>query len=220
MSNGKVSSIIAVRAGSKRVPNKNFKKFNEKSLLEYKIETLKAAKNIDEIIINSDSDEAERIALENNVIFQKRDEEYASDTISGSDFFKYLSTCTTCEYIVYSPVTSPMITSTKIDELIEEFLSIEGYDSVNTCSLIKEFMWIDEKPLNYSAENAPNSQDLPDILALNFAFNMIRSTSLFDNKNIVGKKPLLKVIDEMSAVDIDTPLDFKFAEFLHKEYKI
>ena len=35
-------------------------------------------------------------------------------------------------------------------------------------------------------------------------------------KNVVGKNPLFYVMDDLESVDIDTPIDFDFAEFLYK----
>ena len=38
-------------------------------------------------------------------------------------------------------------------------------------------------------------------------------------KNVVGLKPYLLKVDEVEAVDIDTMLDFKFAEYLFEQEK-
>ena len=51
----KLTAIVAVRAGSERVPNKNIKKFNGTTLLDIKLRQLKKINYIDEIIVSSDS---------------------------------------------------------------------------------------------------------------------------------------------------------------------
>ncbi len=51
----KLTAVIPVRQGSQRVKNKNFRSFAGKSLLEHKIEIVKKI-NVDEIIINNDSE--------------------------------------------------------------------------------------------------------------------------------------------------------------------
>ena len=52
----KIVAVIPVRKGSQRVLNKNFKLFyDNKSLLERKIEVLQKVESLDEIIIHSDS---------------------------------------------------------------------------------------------------------------------------------------------------------------------
>ena len=66
-------TVLTIRRGSERVKNKNFKTFYKKSLIEYKIETLKKVRGIGEIIINTDSEEAIKIAKNYGVNFHKRD---------------------------------------------------------------------------------------------------------------------------------------------------
>ena len=44
---------------------------------------------------------------------------------------------------------------------------------------------------------------------LSFINNMIKY------KNVVGKKPTFYLLEGEETMDIDTPLDFKFAEFLY-----
>ena len=39
-------------------------------------------------------------------------------------------------------------------------------------------------------------------------------------KSVIGAKPFLLKIDQLEGVDIDTMVDFKFAEFLYKSSKL
>ena len=64
---------------------------------------------------------------------------------------------------------------------------------------------------------APNSQNLPEIVKLNFAINIIEK-NLCLKKSVIGDNPLFHKLNEIEGVDIDTMLDFEFAEFLHKKY--
>ena len=58
----KIVALVPIWKGSQRVKNKNFKSFCGKNLLIHKIITLKKIKNLDDIIINTDSDKAISIA--------------------------------------------------------------------------------------------------------------------------------------------------------------
>ena len=78
-------------------------------------------------------------------------------------------------------------------------------------------MWLDGKPLNYDIQKAPNSQDLPDILSLNYGINIIKRTDMLQYKNIVTSTPTFYMLDEIESVDIDTELDFLVAETLYKK---
>jgi N-acylneuraminate cytidylyltransferase len=75
---------------------------------------------------------------------------------------------------------------------------------------------LDNKPLNYDLDNVPNSQDLPEIYNLTFGISIISKENMLKYKNVVGKNPLFYVMDDLESVDIDTPIDFDFAEFLYK----
>ena len=54
----KITAVIPVRKGSQRVPNKNLRAFADTTLLELKIQTLLQVPEIDEIVVNTDSEEA------------------------------------------------------------------------------------------------------------------------------------------------------------------
>lgn len=54
----KITAVIPVRKGSQRVPNKNLRTFADTTLLELKIQTLLQVPEIDEIVVNTDSEEA------------------------------------------------------------------------------------------------------------------------------------------------------------------
>lgn len=68
--------------------------------------------------------------------------------------------------------------------------------------------------------HAPNSQDLPNVVALNFGVTVVTKDALIKNSNIIGKNPQFVVTDEIEAVDIDTPLDFYIAEQIYKKLVI
>ena len=50
--NKKIVAIVPVRKGSKRIKNKNFKKFASSNLLEIKLKSLKKVNLIDQIIVS------------------------------------------------------------------------------------------------------------------------------------------------------------------------
>ena len=214
-----IKAVIPIRKGSQRVQNKNLRPFADTTLLENKIKVLKKAGFFDDIIVNTDSEEAIAMAEANGVSWHRREPYYASSACSGSEFFQHLGIVTDCDVFCYCPVTSPFVsveTMMKCKALYEEKMQ-EGCDCVSTVSDVKEFLWLDGKPLNYDKENAPNSQNLPDIKALNFGFTLVRRESLIKNRNIIGDNPLFVTTSGMESVDIDTPLDFYIAEQIYRK---
>jgi CMP-N,N'-diacetyllegionaminic acid synthase len=60
-------------------------------------------------------------------------------------------------------------------------------------------------------------QDLPEACALNGAMYFAQAQWLRDSGSLVGVETLAYVMSKEHSVDLDTPLDWKFAELLMKE---
>jgi CMP-N-acetylneuraminic acid synthetase len=207
----KITAVIPVRKGSERVINKCLKKFGDTNLLELKIKELLKVKLIDNIIVNTDSDEAIEIAKLLGVGFHKRDAYYASSDCPANEYFWYLGENTETDLIAYTPVTNPFITAETFSELLESYKLIEN-NSIVTSGGIREFLWNVDKPLNFSLDKHPKSQDLEGISSINFALCLIPKKVLIESKSIIGPNPKVVEIAEIEAFDIDSPLDFFFAE--------
>lgn len=217
----KITAVIPIRKGSQRVKDKNLRPFAGTTLMEAKIDMLLRVDEIDSIVVNTNSEEAIAIVKGKyngtKVSYHHREEYYASSQCSGSEFFKHLGEVTDTDIFIYSPCTSPFVTPQTVKDCIDKFLKNPDFDCVATVSKIKEFMWENGKPLNYDPTHAPNSQDLPDIVALNFGVSVVARETLIDQCNIIGKKPCFVVTNEIEAVDIDTPLDFYLAEQMYRK---
>lgn len=217
----KITAVIPIRTGSQRVKDKNLRPFADTTLLDNKIKVLQHVEELNSIIVNTNSDElVERINRQyagTKVSTHRREDYYASSQCSGSEFFQHLGQVTDTDIFVYTPCTSPFIQADTISRCIQMFLKErkEDCDCVSTVSTIKEFLWLDDKAINYDPQNAPNSQDLPNIVALNFGCTVTSRESLISNRNIIGKKPKFVVDSDIEAIDIDTPLDFYVAEQLY-----
>jgi len=217
MSNS-ITALIAVRSGSMRVKNKNTRPFNGSTLLELKIEQLKKVPEIRDIVVNSNSIEMLNIAKNLGVNTIKREEHYASNSISMSEVFRNMAESMECENILYANCTNPLVSVESYSKVINMFLDLNfKYDSIVSCHDIKEFLYLESKALNYDPLNQPRSQDLPDVVALNFAISIISRSNMIDRKNIIGKNPFYFKLNEVESIDIDTPLDFFIAERLYKE---
>lgn len=215
-----LKALIPVRSGSKRVANKNIRPFANSNLLEIKIKQLQRIKELDGIVVNSNDDEMLDIARSLGAEAVKRDEYYAGDNVTNEMYKNIAENCSS-DIIMYTNVTSPIIEDETISKLIQCYHeNCNEYDSVNTAHYIKEFMWLDGKPMNYELDKTPKSQDLPNIMALNFAINLIDRQRLIDIAHYVGKKPYLYVIDRVQAIDIDDMIDFEFAEFMYKKLRL
>jgi N-acylneuraminate cytidylyltransferase len=141
MKNGKLTVVVPVRAGSQRVKDKNIKPFANSNLLKIKLETLKNVSTIDNIIVNSDSDEMLDIALSYGVSTHKREGYYASSDCDNSEFFQHIAETTMSDYILCSLVTAPLISTETYFSCIDKFMS-SNIENLVTVSDIKHHMWL------------------------------------------------------------------------------
>ena len=212
----KIKALIAVRSGSVRVEHKNIRAFAGTTLLDIKIRQLLAVNGLDGIVVNSNDEDILNIARKYKVELVKRDDKYASNTVSMSDVYENMAQNIDTDVVMYSNVTNPLMRIDTIEKMIERFREGGDFDSLNSVNSIKQFMYLDGKPINYDPMNQPRSQDLPDIVAINFAISLLSRAHMIEYKNVVGRKPELYTISDIEAVDIDTMLDFKTAEYLYK----
>lgn len=220
----KITAVIPVRKGSQRVKDKNLRPFAGTTLLEAKINMLLHVPEIDSIVVNTNSEAAielvEEEYMNTKVTYHRREEYYASSECSGSEFFKHLGEVTDTDIFIYTPCTSPFVKPETVSACIKKFLDNLGnndFDCVSTVSSVKEFMWLNGKAINYDPLNAPNSQNLPDVVALNFGTTVVSKENLIKNHNIIGKNPDFVITSDIEAIDIDTPLDFYIASQMYQK---
>jgi hypothetical protein len=213
-----ITAVIPLRKNSQRVINKNLRLFNKKNLLIYKIEKLKQIKYIDQIIINTDSEEAIKIAKDLNVGFWRREDYYASSICTNSEFWSHIADTTDSKFIMFTNCTSPLVKIETYNNIFKKFEEIKNVnDSLNTVTEEKNFLYLDNKAINFDPRKAPNSQDLPNIVKLNFAVNILSKKLMLTKKSVIGDNPYFFKLDQTEGFDIDTFYDFEFAEYLHKK---
>lgn len=211
----KLTAVIPVRQGSQRVKNKNFRSFAGKSLLEHKIEIVKQLP-VDDIIINTDSENAIEIAQQYGINYFRREPYYASSECTNSEYHEYLAKVTEAENILIAQVTAPLIKLETFKEGIDIYFNSNS-DSLMSVKDIKEFIWYKDKPVNYSLDYAPNSQDLPDYFAPTFGLILVNREAMLKSRNFICSNPYFYKVSQTESIDIDTSLDFEFAEFLFKQ---
>ena len=215
-----ISTVLTVRKGSQRVKNKNLKPFSKKNLLAYKIEIFLKIKSIKNIIINTDSDDAISIAKEYGVEFHKRDPYFASSECPNNEFWAHIAENTKTEYILFTHCTNPLIRASTYEDFINLFIKRkQEYDSFNSVSEVKEFLILNQNPINFDFNKAPNSQNLPDVVKLNFAINILPTSLMLKKKSLIGEKPFFYRLNDEEGFDINTNLEFSYAEFLFNQVK-
>jgi CMP-N-acetylneuraminic acid synthetase len=213
-----IVALIGVRGGSKRVLNKNSRPFAGSNLLALKIAQLKSVPGLDRVIVNSECDELLGIAREAGATTVKRDPMYATDSVLTSDYYRHIAENCDSDIILSATVTTPLARPESYQAGIEKFLEKDDhFDSVTSCVPIKEFLYRDGAALNYDPAAQVRSQDLPNIVALNYVYSIITRADMIRLKNIVGRKPCFVSMPRIESIDIDTSEDFFIAETLYQQ---
>lgn len=213
-----IKALIPVRSGSVRVKNKNIAPFAGSSLLEIKIKQLKRIAELDGVVVNSNSDEMLEIARRLGAETVKRDEYFATSSVAISDVYEDMAKHLDCDTVLFADATNPMIEDETVHKVIELYKHRDNtYDSVMTATPVKMFLYWNGKPINYTEDKKPRSQDLPDILALNSALHILPREMMQKKKSIVGYLPKLYPVSRVEGIDIDDPIDFAFAEFIYNQ---
>jgi len=228
----KILCTICARGGSKGVKNKNIKELCGKPLIAYTIEQAKASNLFEHIVISTDSDEIARIAQEYGAeVFFKRSADMASDTAGKLEVIKDAFVRsekhydTKFEYLIDLDATAPLRNVEDILNSYKQFLDNKNCNlltampsrrnpyfnliEVNDTGLVTLSKTLDSRVIR--------RQDAPKCYDMNASIYIWDRNTILNEKSLFMPKTGLYVMPEERSIDIDTPLDYKFVEFLMKE---
>lgn len=212
---GGVTAVIPVRAGSRRLKNKNIAPFAGTNLLLNKIEQLKKVKEIDRIVVTSDSDLMLQMAADAGVFIHKRAPEFCDEsTKSFGEVVRHVAESVEGEHILWATCTSPLVFPTIYSQAIQKYWQVlkEGYDSLASFEKIKRYLWNEKGPLNYKLglEHVP-SQQLPDLYIVTDGILLAPRKKMIEWSYFHGKNPYKFIVDKRTSVDVDDGLDLAVA---------
>lgn len=221
MTRRKLKALIPARSGSERVTNKNLRPFCGSSLLELRVRQLLQCNDLDGVIVSSNDPKTLELVERMGAEIHLRDEMYASNSISMSSVYANMASEIECDDILYALVTTPLVTTETFEAAIAEYRALPSrHDSLTSVADVKEFMWRDGCAINYDPSNIPRSQDLPDVVRLTFSVSILPRELMITKRSCMGQTPKLIKVDDIEAIDIDTPLDFLIAEWLYNELRV
>lgn len=227
-SHSRFLSIIPARSGSKRLPDKNIKSLCGKPLLAWSIESALNSKYIDEVVVSTDSSVYADIAKSYgaNVPFL-RPESLSSDTTTTFDVLEHCirfyseSLGKTYDYVVLLQPTSPLRQAWHIDEACEKIITKKVDSLISVCKCEHPPLWsntlLENENMNDFIPKSVReirSQDLPQYYRLNGTIFIAKTESLLTHKSFLTPQTIAYKMDNLYSSDIDSALDFTFAEFL------
>lgn len=227
MANNKIAFFLPTRKGSERVVNKNTRPFADikGGLVENKVKQLLGTKLIDEILFSSNDEACIAVAerfKDSRLRIIERPTELCLSTTNLQDLICYVPTVTDAEHILWGHVTTPLCGADQYDAAIRLYLDKinEGYDSLVGVTELKNFLLNREgKLINNSTNLAwPRTQDLEALYPINHTMFLAKREVYTEQKNRIGQKPLLHVMDGLHSFDIDWPEDFFIAEIIYRHF--
>ena len=226
-------AIIPARGGSKRLPGKNIKLLNGKPLIHYPLITAVNSKMFDRVVFSSDDENYLKIAAEiDGVTPVKRNDALASDTTKVWDLIHYIVSQeeirASFDTVSLLMPTCPFRLPSDIQKAFEIFT--DDCDSVISISEMRDAVQIsvgfDNKSdfidvnavLNPSPLVAGNtrSQGFQKYYRPNGGIYISRIERFIQEKSFFTGRVKGITFDELKSVDIDTNLDFEWAEYLLK----
>jgi len=213
----KITAVIPVRADSRRLKNKNLLPFGKEgeNLLTYKIEQLKQVKEINKIVVSSDSDEMLGMAISRGVEAHKRADEYCDErTRTFGEVVRHVAESVEGEHILWATCTCPLVkVETYSKAIYSYFYALEsGNDSLITFESAQRYTWDEKGPLNYELGlNHVPSQELPPLFFPTFGITLAPRHKMIEWNYFHGANPYRFLTSKIECVDIDDELDLAVA---------
>ena len=157
-------AVIPVRAGSKRLPKKNYKSFNSRTLVEIARDKCLASGIFDKVIISSDDPFFEELVNCKEVEFIKRSDHLAGDDATTDmviDFF--FEELPSCDSILWVNSVSPLQSIQDIKNCGVR-LHDPNVDCVMAINALYQHCSISNKPINFNPKSPfEKTQDLEPI---------------------------------------------------------
>jgi CMP-N-acetylneuraminic acid synthetase len=214
----KIAALVPMRHHSQRVPGKNIRPLAGKPLFEYIIQTLTVCPEIEVIVVDTDSSViAETLTSRYpDVKVIDRPVHLREDDVSMNEVLVHDTAEVEADFYLQTHSTNPLLSSASIQLAIKLFLdSYPSFDSLFSVTRVQTRLWDQlSRPINHNPSILLQTQDLPPVFEENSNLYIFTRETLISRRNRIGERPLMFEIDAAEALDIDTEIDFKFAEVM------
>ena len=212
--NKKVIAVVPMKLNSQRLKNKNIKSFSDgKPLCNFILNTLKKVSGIDEIYVYC-SDERIKDYIPEGIKYLKRSESLDRDVTKINEVLLAFANDVDADVYVMAHTTAPFISSESIQKGVNAVVN-EDYDSSFSAKKLQDFFWLNGKPMNYSLDAIPRTQDLDPLFMETSGFYAYKKNVIVDMNRRIGNNPFIVEVGEIESVDIDEEEDFIIADAIH-----
>ena len=218
MINKEIVALIPVKGSSERIRAKNSRPFLDTSLYELKLDQVKDVKGFSNIIISSEDEGLLDIAKKRGFNIHVRNKKYSTSTVPMSDVYSYVASEVKGEHIAWVNVTNPLAGPENYNEAVKAYNSMDSqYDCLLSVYEVKDYIFYNNKPINFKPNPWPRSQDLKGLCALSFMINILKREDMVKWGSCVGENPYFLYFDRITSMDVDFQEDFDFCEMIYKK---
>lgn len=207
----KIVAFVPAKGSSERIQNKNLTILDGEYLFKRKLRQLLACPLIDEVYLDTDSDDIAALAADLPVQRLVRPSDLASNKTDGHELFAWECSNVKADIYIQSLCTAPFIDASTVARALEELLKNPEQDSLIAVSKEKQYLWKDHQPSYLIDGRIPNSVDLPVSIIEAMSLYIVRSPKE-SPKSRFRPRPILFEITPQEAVDINWPQDLLLGE--------
>lgn len=209
----KIAAFLPAKGTSERIKNKNISLLDGEPLFLRTLKKLVSINAIDEVYLDTESDEIIDLASEVTCKILRRDPALASNKTDGNKLFMNEVLNCDADIIIQVLCTSPFIKKCTIEKAIDTLKACPEYDSVVAVKRDKMYLWTNGVP-NYDINNIPNSIDLDDTVIETMSLYVMRREAALKLNRRIGDSPYLIHVDPAEAIDVNYPDEFVLAEHI------
>ena len=218
-------ALIPARGGSKGIPRKNIRPFCGKPLLQWSIDAALGSACVDQVVVSTDDPEIAQVARACGAeVPFLRPAELASDTASGvAPVLHALEHLPQVTDVLLLQPTSPLRSSHDIEAIVVLRQQVACESAVSLTPSAKHPAWMyslsqDQRlKLLLQLDGAHCRQQLPPVYVLNGALYLATRALLLREQAFIAPDTVGYVMPAERSVDIDSPLDWQWAEFLMEQ---
>ena len=210
-----ITAIIPVREGSRRLKNKNIAPFAGTNLLINKINQLKQVKEIEQIVVSSDSELMLSMAASQGVKIHKRAPEFCDEkSKTFGEVVAHVCENVSGDDILWATCTAPLVFPKQYREAVRLYRQAlaDGYDSLVSMEKFHRYLWDEKGPVNYELgiKHVP-SQQLPPLYFVTDGILLAPRERMIEWKYFHGPNPYRYILDKRTSIDVDDGLDLACA---------
>jgi len=214
----KIVALVPMRRHSQRVIGKNYRLLAGKPLFHHIIETLLGVPEINQIVVDTDSNEVMDGLKQHfpsvNIIV--RPESLRADDVPMNEILIHDTGLFPADFYLQTHSTNPLLKSESISKAVQLLLTnYPERDSLFSVTRLQTRLYDkDGNALNHNPKELIQTQDLPPVFEENSCIYIFTRENLLAKKHRISDKPLLFEIAADEAWDIDEELDFAICDFL------